>query len=139
MKPTIEEIQDAFFHVAQHEGTFEECVTVRDAIAELEAARGEIAELKGQLWDERGQHTEALRALTEHAEAVNAEVRREIGEIREEVKRKDETLQKIANVKYGLDGTETDEELAEYWSKRAIWYEQLARAALSPKSTEGEG
>ena len=63
--------------------------------------------------------TEALRLLAEN-EAMRA------------------ALKDISSVKYGLDFTEDEEYLSDYWGKRAVSYECIARKALSRLTPEAE-
>ena len=55
---------------------------------------------------------------------------RKIAELRAQVAKMREALEKIAKVRRGLDLTDTDEYRADYWSRLAQSYQNLARKAL---------
>ena len=53
-----------------------------------------------------------------------------------EIRRLREALERIAKVGYGVELSDTDEELAAYWSHRALFFQDIARAALDAKGRE---
>ena len=55
---------------------------------------------------------------------------RKIAELRAQVAKMREALEKIAKVRRGLDLTDTDEYRVDYWSHLAQSYQNLARKAL---------
>ena len=55
---------------------------------------------------------------------------RKIAELRAQVAKMREALEKIAKVRRGLDLTDTDEYRVDYWSRLAQSYQDLARKAL---------
>ena len=61
-------------------------------------------------------------------EAMQAD--RKIAELRAQVAKMREALEKIAKVRRGLDLTDTDEYRVDYWSRLAQSYQNLARKAL---------
>jgi len=64
------------------------------------------------------------------------DMRSRIAELERKLERAKENLTQIASVKYGLDGTEAHNYLAEYWAKRAVDYEGKARQALKELADE---
>jgi predicted DNA binding CopG/RHH family protein len=119
-------------------------VTVEQLEADLKAAKEtglKNANLYSKYYSQLLQSQRELEACKQMLEARKAACTCDIlgpqlTALEAENKRLRDALDKISKVKYGLEGNESKGFLADYWAKRALEYEQIARAALNP--TKGE-